>query len=70
MVKEFKRASAQTKRNIQIAYEVLALSAAVAASVKVASLPKVHDTPIWQVVAAVVLAGVLVKVFNLMAKEV
>lgn len=69
MVKELKKATKTTKHNVQTAYEVLALSAAVAAAVRVAGEPRVNDLPVWQVVAAVVLAGVLGKVFTLLSKE-
>jgi hypothetical protein len=65
MVKQIKKA----KRRVQIGYEVLALGAAVAASVKVATLPNVNDLPFWQIVGGLILAGVFVKVYALMAKE-
>lgn len=70
MVKQIKEVGTKTKRNVQIGYEVLAMAAAVAASVRVSTLPEINNLPFWQIVGGVILAGVVVKVFILMAKEV
>lgn len=63
----------KTKQVIENAYEVLAMASAIAASVKVASEPTVTTgagvLPIWQVVSAVLVAGVAYKVFQLLNKE-
>lgn len=58
-----------SKKNIQIGFEVLVISAAAAASVRVSQLPQVNDLPFWQVVGGVLLTGVLVTVFDLKSKE-
>ncbi len=70
MVDKIRTTTKNTKRKIETFYEVIAIAAAVAAAVKVATLPRVNDLPFWQVVAALVLAGVFVKIFKLLEKEV
>lgn len=69
MVKEIKNTARTTKKNIETAYEVAAIAAATAAAVQVANEPRVNELPVWQVVAGIVLAGVLTKVFVLLSKE-
>jgi len=58
----------KTKQAIVNAYEVVAMTAAIAAAVKVASLPLVQGQRVWQAVAGVILAGVAVKVYTLLNK--
>lgn len=72
MVDKVKQASKTTSKALQNAYEVGSMAASVAAAVKVASLPKVETSfgalPIWQLVAGVVIAGVVVRVYTLLNK--
>lgn len=73
MVERVKRVSQRTVRKIENAYCVLAMVCTVAAAVKVATLPKVHSSigqlPVWQVIAGVMLAGILYEIFKLIDKE-
>lgn len=69
MVDKVKQATKTTTKRIETAYEVAALAAAIAAAVKVASEPRVNGFPFWQVVAGVILTGVVAKVFVLLSKE-
>ena len=69
MVKQLQEATKQTKKNIETAYEVLAIGAALAVAIKVADSPYVNNLPVWQIAAGIVIAGVAVKVFNLLKTQ-
>jgi hypothetical protein len=69
MVDKVKQVSRNTSKAIQNAYEVVAMAATIAAAVKVATQPTVSGFKLWQVVAGVILAGVVVRVYTLLNKE-
>jgi hypothetical protein len=69
MTEQIKSAGRTTKRKIEDAYAVIAMAAASAAAVKVATLQDVNGIPFWQIVAGVVLTGVFVDIFVLKNKE-
>lgn len=72
MVDKVKAVTKDTARKIENLYEVLSLAAIIAAAVKVTSETKVFtgfgELPVWQVVAAVLLAGVSYRVYGLINK--
>lgn len=69
MVKEIKAFGKVTYHRIEKAYEVLTMAAFVAAATKLALQPHVNDMPIWQVVAGLLYAWVIYRVFSLLDKE-
>jgi hypothetical protein len=72
MVEKVKSAGVKTGHSISNAFEVVMLAATTAVAVKAASNPSVHtaqgNLPIWQVAAALVLAGVAYKLYELQSK--
>lgn len=73
MVDKVKQLSRSTAHKVQVAYDVVAMAASVAAATKVAMLPKVTTAfgqfPAWQLVAAVLFAGVAFHIYKLKVTE-
>lgn len=73
MVDKVKRMTRTTAHRIQTAYEVGAIAATIAAAVKVATLNRVDTSfgqlPLWQAVAAILLAGEAFRIYMLLVKE-
>lgn len=72
MVKQIKEAGKRTGQTITNIYEIVVLATTTAAAIKVVTLPEVStgagNLPIWQIVAAVLLAGVATKLYTLQSK--
>lgn len=73
MVDKVKKVGGETIRIVENALEVIQMAAVIAAAIKVASEPMVatgfRPLPIWQSVAAILLAWTAYKVFILQNKE-
>lgn len=72
MVKEIKAAGHKTGQTVTNVFEVIMLAATVSVAVKAAGSPAVQTTkgnlPLWQIAAALVLAGVAYKLYTLQSK--
>jgi len=72
MVDKLKYASKVTGQTVEVIYELFVVAALVAAVIKLATQPKVHSgiglLPVWQVVAGVILAGIVVREYKLRIK--
>lgn len=73
MVNKLRVGLRPTKREAELLYDVLVTAGSIAATIKLVTQPHVHTAvcylPIWQVVAGVLLAGVLVREYKLRSKE-
>lgn len=73
MVEKIKRVSNKTIKTAEHIYEVIATAAIIAAAIKVATLPQVRTSagnlPVWQAVAAIMIAGVAYNELRLKNKQ-
>jgi len=72
MVKQIKEAGAKTSTTIKNVFEVIMLVATAAVAIKALSSDQVStasgNLPLWQVAAAIVLAAVAYKMYQLQSK--